>query len=1019
MTIGKAEKRKKKQGKRSEKASQRKRAKNYRDTDIKDLLCRYEFYRHGMAILPSPEDRKPGVAFFIKDSKDDMDKRFCTCTIYKNRTCHHILELMRLYKAVVEKPGGRRPDEDFRSGIWFRIASILGEGNSPLLKDIRIRTLSRKSGSITLFTDLKNRELMRYFSSNGDLSRFIERCIELPEEGEHHIPNRNFLLKELSSHTLKENEWILRARGFKSRGQAIEESFWFMAAYHGYREFGNGRFSFHPAIDKRSGSFTVTCRDLSDNPVFRMVIPRSRVKRFLISLEKYLPNQHSMPIHPVPLKSIFNVDINTELDLEVHPLIKLIQEDGEEKFFKREELERYLYSDLVYIPELGIMAELERPGRERKFRAPVKMVLKKAQVPEFLDEYGSEILDEDNIISPEVKAIKIIKEYDRIEIDPGVLDRDWCWLSVKYGFGNTGLLLQDILRAREEGRKYLATDSGWVDTQSPWVQEISRVFHNVDLESDKAQVKFSRLDLLRLTATSGKTLVFKGKDNDGARLLKRIIDLKPSQPFPEIKGLISRLRPYQKLGSEWITFLYESGFGGLLCDDMGLGKTHQIMAFLLYLRERLNVKAAFIVICPTTVLSHWNEKIREHAPSLRASVYHGGDRDLKNSLAKGMLITSYGILLRDIDDLKKIRFSVAVFDEIQHIKNPETKAYEASLDIDATMKIGLTGTPIENRLEELKALFDLTVPGYLGTDAHFSQRYSHPIQDLNDNKRQQELRRLVSPFILRRLKKSVLSELPEKIEDTMGCSLSDDQLKLYRDAIVSRGAGLLDTLKKGEEPVPYIHIFALLNLLKQICDHPALVEKAPEKYEEYESGKWDLFKEILGESLGSDQKVVIYSQYLDMIRVIENYLNKEGISFVSLTGASRNRGDILRRFRDDPDCRVFIGSLKAGGVGIDLVSASVVIHYDRWWNAAKEDQATDRVHRIGQTRGVQVFKLLTRGTLEEKIAAIIEKKRNLMDSIIKEDDSGLLKGFSREELIDLIEFYPNVVKSSGPESLDS
>ncbi|MFC1535165.1 DEAD/DEAH box helicase, partial [Thermodesulfobacteriota bacterium] len=435
-----------------------------------------------------------------------------------------------------------------------------------------------------------------------------------------------------------------------------------------------------------------------------------------------------------------------------------------------------------------------------------------------------------------------------------------------------------------------------------------------------------------------------------------------------------------------------------------LGKTHQVMAFLLAMREQYKIKKPFLVICPTTVLSHWKEKIREHAPSLHEHEYYGGGRDIAGALKNGnLLLTSYGIMLRDIDALKDISFSVVVFDEVQHIKNPETKAYRAAKEITTEMKIGLTGTPIENRLEELKALFDLTVPGYLRTDAYFKEKYSYPIQELNDKEKQKELSRFISPFVLRRLKKSVLDELPEKIEDIMSCTLSNDQVKLYRDAVSSRGKDLLETLKKSQDPVPYIHIFALLNILKQICNHPALIKKAPEKYEEFESGKWELFKELLFEGIESGQKVVVYSQYLGMIEIMERFLRKEGIDFVSLTGSSRKRGEIIKRFGDDPECRVFIGSLKAGGVGIDLVAASMVIHYDRWWNAAREDQATDRVHRIGQTRGVQVFKLVTEGTLEEKISAIIIKKKNLMDSIVKEDDPGLLKSFSREELIELIE----------------
>ncbi|MDZ7699095.1 MAG: C-terminal helicase domain-containing protein [Deltaproteobacteria bacterium] len=199
-----------------------------------------------------------------------------------------------------------------------------------------------------------------------------------------------------------------------------------------------------------------------------------------------------------------------------------------------------------------------------------------------------------------------------------------------------------------------------------------------------------------------------------------------------------------------------------------------------------------------------------------------------------------------------------------------------------------------------------------------------------------------------------------------------------------------------------MHIFALLNLLKQICNHPAMLNHGDNDYRSYASGKWELFKEILSESLDSGQKVVVYSQFLKMIDIMASHFEAAGIDFVALTGKTLNRGKIIDRFNSDPDCRVYLGSLKAGGVGIDLVAASVVIHYDMWWNAAREDQATDRVHRIGQRRGVHVFKLITEGTLEEKIAAMIQKKRHLMDQVVKETDPSVLKGFSREELMELL-----------------
>ena len=296
------------------------------------------------------------------------------------------------------------------------------------------------------------------------------------------------------------------------------------------------------------------------------------------------------------------------------------------------------------------------------------------------------------------------------------------------------------------------------------------------------------------------------------------------------------------------------------------------------------------------------------------------------------------------------------------------------------------------------------MPGYFGSDHHFRKRYVKEVRANPESGKADELRRLISPFVLRRTKETVLDELPPKITDLRFCELSDEQIKLYREAVESRGAELVNKLKQPGERIPYIHIFSVLGKLKQICNHPAQLDESWENYEEHESGKWELFKEILAESLAGRQKVVVYSQYLNMIGIIEHHLNSLGVGYAVLTGQSRKRGEIIDRFAEDPNCRVFVSSLMAGGVGIDLIAASVVIHYDRWWNAAREDQATDRVHRIGQRRGVQVFKLVTLGTLEEKISAIIDKKRALMESIVREDDENAVKACTKQELIDLLTF---------------
>lgn len=967
-------------------------------------LERLEFRRHAMALMPVPADRTPGVVFFVDGDKFNPAQRFCTCSASKRKTCKHILTFSHLYKTFKKEIEENRRDEAFRATIWHRLAVVLAEGSRETPESVHMKFVgSDDRRSIKVFSS-GDREMLLYFSSGPDCSRFMERSGKTPDRDTG--LGRGDVIERLALLTLTENERLMLDRGFKSRRQVLEESFWYRLAYHCYREFEADKCTFHPAIDETYGDFTVTCRDHEETPVFRMIIPRGMVKRLLSTYENILPNQHNMAIHPVPLKSIFKVSINTKLDLEVRPIIQVIQDDGEARFFEREDLERFRYGNLVYVKELCVLAELEPPGKmERKFKAPVSMVLKKSQIPSFLEEFEEELKDGAHIVDGENKALSIIKEFDSVEISPEAIDRNWCWLSVKYGFGNRSVSLADILHAKKEGQRFIGTPDGWVDCLSPALTCLdSMVGKNSSQNHDRnpESTMLSKMDLLRLSASADviPNVTGKGRNVD---VIKRMLSFKPSGPMPCLKGMRSSLRAYQERGVEWIRFLFENGFGGLLCDDMGLGKTHQAMAFMLGLKDHEKVKGPFLVVCPTTVLAHWRDKIQEHVPSLKTDLFYGIERDLDESVRKShVLLTSYGILRRDIDRLKDIPFSLAVFDEIQNLKNPETLSYDAAIQIKADMKLGLTGTPIENSLSELKALLDLTVPGYLGTDEEFETRFITPIQQNPDTSRKDELSKVISPFTIRRLKKTVLDELPDKIEDIRTCSLSEDQIKFYRDAIESRGKGLIRGLEEHNKPVPYIHIFALLNLLKQICDHPALIDGKDGNYGRYQSGKWDLFKELMAEILSSGQKVVVYSQFLGMIKIMEKYLKEMGVGFVTLTGASRNRGGIISRFNNDEECRVYVGSLKAGGTGVDLVAGSVVIHYDRWWNAAREDQATDRVHRIGQKRGVQVFKLVTEGTLEEKISAIIERKRNLMDSIIKEDDPGLLKTFTREQLIGLL-----------------
>ncbi|MFH1125462.1 MAG: DEAD/DEAH box helicase, partial [Pseudomonadota bacterium] len=959
--------------KKGSKKGSRKRNRTSKSSDQKDRqgnpvsladFARIEFYRHAMAVLPEPKERHPGVVFFVESDDHISAQRFCTCPVSKKRTCPHLLKSSEVIRAVRKKGGLKAMEENFKASLWYRMAAVFGEDTGqPSASSIILKQVASKGTNLLKVFDKGGGEILTYLSSGPDLGRFLDRFHT--DHGETSDRGRGHVLNTLGLLTLSDNERLMNGRGFKTRRQAFEEGFWYRAAYHGFREFGSDGLTVRPAIEEASGLFGLTFNDAKGEPLLRMVVPRSRVKALLSRSAELLPNQHDLAIHPIPLQSIFRISANTEMDLEVRPLVKLIQENGEEAFFAKEDLERFQYGDLVYIKELGILAETEKPDSKRKFVSPKKMVLKRSQVPHFLDEFGEEIHQGKHLVDPGMEGLRIYRSPDRVEISPEAIHRDWCWLSVTYGFGDSVVSLADIVRARVAGERFLGIKEGWIDCQTSNMSVLDGAVASSDDQGssdEEGRVRLSRMDLFRLMATSEKPFNVVG-DGDRAVLLKKILALRPLDPMPALTGMATPLWAYQKVGVDWIRFLFENGFGGLLCDEMGLGKTHQTMAFMLYLREVVGTRGPFLVICPTTVLSHWSNRIRAHAPGLRAVIYQGGQRDLQCALTgNDVLLTSYGLVRRDIEELKSVPFSLVVFDEIQNIKNPETLGYRAAREIRAEMKLGLTGTPIENTLHELKALVDMVVPGYMGTDAEFERRYVMPIEGNRESPIRKELTRLISPFCLRRLKKSVLDDLPDKMEDIRTCLLSEEQVKLYRDAVSQRGRALVEVLRREEDEVPYMHIFAILSLLKQICDHPALVEGNPEAFEKHESGKWELFKEILSESLDSGQKVVVYSQYLGMISIMEHYLREQQVGFVTLTGRSRDRGKIIERFQEDPLCRVYVGSLKAGGTGIDLVAASVVIHYDRWWNAAREDQATDRVHRIGQKRGVHVFKLVTEGT---------------------------------------------------------
>lgn len=450
--------------------------------------------------------------------------------------------------------------------------------------------------------------------------------------------------------------------------------------------------------------------------------------------------------------------------------------------------------------------------------------------------------------------------------------------------------------------------------------------------------------------------------------------------------LNARLRGYQEEGYEWLRTLDQFGFGGILADEMGLGKTIQVICCILAVKEERTEDSAgttSLVVCPASLVYNWGEELKKFAPSLR-TVLIAGTADERSDLIRGIgdydvAVTSYDLLKRDIDQYEDHSFRFAVVDEAQNMKNPMTAAAKSVKLIHAKTRFALTGTPIENRLSELWSIFDFVMPGYLYDYRTFKTKIEVPVAKNNDQGAMDQIRRMVAPFILRRQKKDVLKDLPEKLEEVRYARMDRKQQLIY-DAEVTKMKTKLSTRSDEEISRNRIQIFAELTKIRQICCDPSLL------FADYdgESAKTDLCMDLIRSLIEGQHRALIFSQFTSMFEILENKLSEEGIVYYKITGDTpkRRRLELVNDFNQGT-VPLFLISLKAGGTGLNLTGADVVIHYDPWWNTAAQDQATDRAHRIGQTRAVTVFRLIVKDTIEEKIMQLQESKKKLSDDILE------------------------------------
>ena len=461
------------------------------------------------------------------------------------------------------------------------------------------------------------------------------------------------------------------------------------------------------------------------------------------------------------------------------------------------------------------------------------------------------------------------------------------------------------------------------------------------------------------------------------------------------KNLNANLRSYQKVGYEWLKVLDEYKFGGILADDMGLGKTIQLLAVLLdYVQKENNPKPS-IVVCPSSLSLNWQNEIKKFTPDLTSIVIHGNAEERKKQIKSienyNIVITSYDLLKRDIELYKELNyeFKYIIADEAQYIKNNNTQNAKAIKEINAQTRYALTGTPIENSLSELWSIFDFIMPGYLFSYRKFKELYEMPIVRDEDNKAMKKLKMLIEPFILRRIKTEVLTELPDKTITVLNNEMQEEQQKIYLSYLQNAKNEAMAEIGANGFEKSQIKILALLMRLRQICCHPGLFI---DNYKG-ESSKLNQCIEIIKDAVESGHKILLFSSYTGMFSMIEKELKKEKIEFSKLTGQTKvgERMKLVDEFNQNENLKVFLISLKAGGTGLNLIGADMVIHYDPWWNLSAENQATDRTYRIGQKRNVQVYKLITKNSIEEKIYELQERKAKLIDNMLSTNETFLNK----------------------------
>lgn len=665
-------------------------------------------------------------------------------------------------------------------------------------------------------------------------------------------------------------------------------------------------------------------------------------------------------------------------------------EDGVVKIIYRNETEEQSFLDLLR----NIHSDIQVNQKDHFFYLPANAVLANNWFFRFTDEmkeWNVELFGFEGLKNLRISAHKPVT---RVQVSSGI---DWFDASVEVVFGDQTITIADVKRALAQKLNYVKLGDGTLGLlPEEWLKKYALLIKMGEARNGRLRIKkyhFSVLD--ELLAEIDEEELQNELETKKERLSEIISNDYSSLKAPE--QLKATLRPYQQAGFQWLAFLNEAGWGGILADDMGLGKTVQALSYLQHYKNHYP-EAKFLVVCPTTLMYNWENEIRKFTPELKHYIHHGSKRTatIRAFAPYDIIITTYGTMRSDIKMFHTFPFDYTILDESQAIKNPQSQVAKASLLLNSKNRLALSGTPVQNNTFDLYAQMNFLNPGMLGSREFFMNEFATPIDKFQEDEVKQQLKKLTYPFMLRRTKEQVAKDLPEKTETILYCEMGKEQRKVYdayRNSYKDQILGMID--ERGIER-SQMHILQGLTKLRQICDSPAILREE-EQFGNHSIKLDEIVREI-EENVGN-HKALIFSQFLGMLALIRQKLEDLNIPYVYFDGSSTapERERAIQEFQNNEHCRVFLISLKAGGIGLNLTAADYVYIVDPWWNPAVEQQAIDRTHRIGQTKNIFAYRLICKDTIEEKMLVLQERKRALANDLVG-DDSAILKRLTREDI---------------------